>query len=143
MQGECLGLYQCGAPAPLLLFPQSSRFGGRVWIVTDQQCLWVKGYGWGLDAVGWMQFKETQMNFSDLSFANHVIKGATIAQHTFDNDWKVSVVSGPEDSGLYGNIEQDTFEVAIIRPDGNMLDDVINWQTPVQITTLMRLIAML
>jgi hypothetical protein len=114
-----------------------------VWIVTDQQCLSVKGHGWGLDAVGWMQFKETQMNFSDLSFANHVIKGATIAQHTFDNDWKVSVVSGPEDSGLYGNIEQDTFEVAIICPDGNMLEDVIGWQTPVQVSTIMRVISMM
>ena len=83
------------------------------------------------------------MNFSDLTFDNHTLPGATQAVHTFENGWKVSVVSGPKDSGLYGNIEQDTFEVAIFRPDGNMLEDVIGWQTPVQVSTIMRVISMM
>jgi hypothetical protein len=83
------------------------------------------------------------MNFSDLTFDNHTLPGATQAVHTFENGWKVSVVSGPEDSGLYGNIEQDTFEVAIFRPDGNMLEDVIGWRTPVQVSTIMRVISMM
>ena len=84
------------------------------------------------------------MNFSALTFSDHgVIKGATRAQHTFENGWSISVVSGPENCGLYGDIQQDTFEVAFIRPNGNMLEDVICWQTPVQITTMMRLIAMM
>jgi hypothetical protein len=84
------------------------------------------------------------MNFSALTFSDHgVIKGATHAQHTFENGWSISVVSGPENCGLYGDIQQDTFEVAFIRPNGNMLEDVICWQTPVQITTMMRLIAMM
>ena len=83
------------------------------------------------------------MNFSSLNFTDHKIKGATIAQYVFDNNWKVSVVAGPEDSGLYGNIYQDTFEVAIYRPNRKMLDDVICWQTPVQISTIMRVISML
>lgn len=84
------------------------------------------------------------MNFSSLTFENHpVIKGATHAQHTFENGWEVSVVAGPKGCGLRGDIQHDTFEVAVIRPNGNMLDDVINWQTPVQITTMMHLIAML
>jgi len=83
------------------------------------------------------------MIFSDLTFSDHVIKGGTKARYTFANDWTISVVAGPEDSGLYGIIGQDTFEVAIIRPNGNMLDDVIPWQTPVQITTMMHLIEML
>ena len=83
------------------------------------------------------------MNFSALTFENHVIKGATKARYTFANDWTVSVVSGPKDSGLYGIIGEDTFEVAVIRPNGNMLEDVIPYQTPVQITTMMRLISML
>jgi hypothetical protein len=30
-----------------------------------------------------------------------------------------------------------------MRPNGNMLEDVIIWQTPVQITTMMHLIEML
>jgi hypothetical protein len=83
------------------------------------------------------------MNFSALTFSDHVIKGGTKARHTFKNDWTISVVAGPEDSGLYGVISEDTFEVAVIRPNGNMLDDVIPYQTPVQITTLMHLIEML
>ena len=83
------------------------------------------------------------MNFSSLTFSDHKIKGGTKARYTFANDSAISVVSGPKDSGLYGDIEHDTFEVAVIRPNGNMLDDVICWQTPVQITSLMHLIEML
>ena len=83
------------------------------------------------------------MIFSDLTFSDHSIKGGTKARYTFANDWTISVVAGPKDSGLYGDIQHDTFEVAIYRPNGNMLEDVINWQTPVQITTMMRLIKML
>jgi len=82
--------------------------------------------------------------FSSLTFSDHsAIKGGTKAQHTFENGWTISVVAGPKDCGLYGDINHDTFEVAIIRPNGNMLEDVICWQTPVQITTLMHLIEML
>ena len=83
------------------------------------------------------------MNFSDLNFRDHVLKGATQAKHTFENNWTVSVVSGPAGCGLYGDIAHDTFEVAVIRPNGNMLDDVIRWQTPVQITCIMHLVEML
>ena len=81
--------------------------------------------------------------FSALNFTDHSIKGATKAYHTFENGWTISVVAGPQDSGLYGIIGEDTFEVAVIRPNGNMLDDVIPYQTPVQITSLMHLIEML
>jgi hypothetical protein len=81
------------------------------------------------------------MNFSALTFDNHpAVKGITQAKYTFENDWTISVVAGP---GVHGDIEHDTFEVAIYRPNGDMLEDVINWQTPVQITTMMRLIKML
>jgi hypothetical protein len=84
------------------------------------------------------------MNFSALNFAdNAFLKGATQAKYTFENDWTISVVAGPKDSGLHGDIEHDTFEVLIFRPNGDMLEDTINWQTPVQITTMMRLVQML
>jgi len=85
------------------------------------------------------------MTFSELTFTyrDHLLPGACQAQHTFPNGWTISVVAGPEDSGLYGRIGQDTFEVAVIRPNGNLLEDVIVWQTPVQITCLMHLIEML
>jgi hypothetical protein len=83
------------------------------------------------------------MAFSDLTFADHKIKGATIAKYTFENSWIISVVAGPKDSGFYGIIGEDNFEVAVIRPNGNMLEDVLPYQTPVQISTMMRLIDML
>jgi hypothetical protein len=83
------------------------------------------------------------MNFSALTFDNHTLPGATQSVHTFENGWTISVVAGPKGCGLYGDINADTFEVGIIRPNNNMLDDVIGWQTPVQITSLMHLIEML
>ena len=84
------------------------------------------------------------MNFSAMTFSDHpALKDVTIARYTFENDWTISVVAGPKDSGFHGDIQHDTFEVAIFRPNGNMLDDVIPYQTPVQITSLMHLIEML
>jgi hypothetical protein len=81
--------------------------------------------------------------FSSLTFRDHAIKGATIAQRTFENEWAVSVVAGPKDSGLYGVLGEDTFEVAVIRPNGNILEDVLTYQTPVQVTTILRMVSML
>jgi hypothetical protein len=81
--------------------------------------------------------------FSSLNFRDHVIAGATIAQQTFDNQWTVSVVAGPQDSGLYGVLGEDTFEVAVIRPNGNILEDVLTYQTPVQVSTILRMVSML
>ncbi len=83
------------------------------------------------------------MNFSNLTFGDHPLQDATMAKYTFENSWRISVVSGPVDSGLYGDINSDTFEVAVIRPNGNMLEDVLPYQTPVQITSLMHLVEML
>jgi len=84
------------------------------------------------------------MNFSSLTFENHpVVKGGTRAEYTFRNYWTISVAAGPKDSGVHGDIEHDTFEVAIFRQNGKMLEDTLNWQTPVQITTMMHLIRML
>ena len=85
----------------------------------------------------------TPMNFSDFKFRDHKIKGATIAQQTMPNGWVVSIVAGPKDSGLYGVIGEDTFEVAIIQPNGNILKDVIPYQTPTEISTIMRVISMM
>jgi hypothetical protein len=83
------------------------------------------------------------MHFSSLTFEDHAIKGGTKARHTFANDWTISVVAGPKDSGLYGIIGEDTFEVAVFRPGGIMLEDVLSYQTPGRITSLMHLIEML
>jgi hypothetical protein len=84
------------------------------------------------------------MNFSELTLSDHsVIKGGTKARYTFPNDWTVSIVAGPEDSGLYGIIGDDTFEVAVYRPNGKMLEDALSYQTPVQVTSILHLVEML
>jgi len=83
------------------------------------------------------------MNFSNLTFSDHPLQDATMAKYNFQNSWRISVVSGPKDSGLYGDINQDTFEVGVYRPNGIMLEDVLTYQTPVQITSLMHLVEML
>ena len=84
------------------------------------------------------------MNFSSLNFETHsVIKGGTRANHTFENGWGISVVTAPAGSGIHGDRDCDTFEVAIFRPNGNILEDVLMYQTPVQITSICHLIEML
>jgi len=84
------------------------------------------------------------MNFSSLTFENHpAIKGITQAKYTFENDWTISVAAGSKDWGVHGDIQHDTFEVAIFRPNGNMLEDIMSYQTPVQVTTILRLVEML
>ena len=84
------------------------------------------------------------MNFSSLNFETHtVIKGGTRANHTFENGWGISVVTAPAGSGIHGDRDCDTFEVAVFRPNGNMLEDVLYYQTPVQITSICHLLEML
>jgi hypothetical protein len=83
------------------------------------------------------------MNFSDLSFTDHLLPGATQAIQTFENGWKVSVVAGPKDCGLYGILGEDTFEVGVFTPNGNLLEDVLTYQTPVQVTSVLHLVEML
>ena len=79
-------------------------------------------------------------SFSSLNFTDTSM-GGRVARHTFEeNGWTISVAAGP---GSCGDIEHNTFEVGIIRPDGNMLEDVIIWQTPEEITTIMGVIKML
>jgi hypothetical protein len=81
------------------------------------------------------------MIFSDLTFST--FDPLTRAMVTFANDWQVSVVAGPEGFGVYGITGQDTFEVAVFTPNGNMLEDPLYYQTPAQITTILRVVEML
>lgn len=84
------------------------------------------------------------MNFSDLTFVDHpALAGATQTVQAFPNGWQISIIAGPVGSGLNGNIGEDTFEVAVIDPRRGMLEDILPWQTPVQITTILRLVEML
>jgi hypothetical protein len=83
------------------------------------------------------------LNFCDYNLTSLPLKGATSAYQIFENGWAVSVISGPKGSGIYGIIGEDTFEVSIIRPNECMLEDVMEWQTPVQVSSIMRLVSML
>lgn len=81
--------------------------------------------------------------FDLLNFQPHQISNAIAANHTFDNGWSVSVVSGPAGCGLYGVIDEETYEVAIIRPNGNMTEDVIGWNTKEEVSAMMKVLVQL
>lgn len=75
--------------------------------------------------------------FKTLNFQPHHISNAVIAKHTFENGWGISVVSGPAGSGLYGNIAEYTYEVAIVRPNGNLTEDVSGWNSEQEVSAMM------
>jgi hypothetical protein len=66
----------------------------------------------------------------------HHIPGAFQAIRKFANGYEMSVVSGPAGCGLYGDIDEGTYEVAIFRPNGNMTDDVIGWRTEQEVFSM-------
>ena len=49
--------------------------------------------------------------FNLLNFQPHLngIPNAIAARHKFENDWDISVVSGPAGCGLYGNLNDGTY----------------------------------
>ena len=75
--------------------------------------------------------------FEQLEFEAHSIPGAIQGRYKFSNDWSISVVSGPAGCGLYGNLDDGTYEVAIFRPNGNMTEDVSGWNTQSQVSAMM------
>ena len=83
------------------------------------------------------------MMFNQLEFQQHGLKDCVHAKYQFSNDWSISVVSGPAGCGLYGNLEDETYEVAIYRPNGNMTEDVIGWNTKQEVSAMMRVLSQL
>ena len=88
--------------------------------------------------------------FDLLQFAPHLngIPGAIAARHKFENDWQISVVSGPAGCGLYGEVNEiagapNTYEVAIFRPNGNMTEDVYGWNTSQEVSAMMWVLSQL
>jgi hypothetical protein len=76
--------------------------------------------------------------FGQLVFQPHHIPDAIHATYTFSNDWGVSVVSGKTaKSGLYGRIDENTYEIAIIRPNGHLTGDVKGWCTTDEVSAIM------
>ena len=78
--------------------------------------------------------------FDLLNFQPHSIVNAVQALYKFDNDWQISVISGDK---LYGNLDDNTYEVAIFRPNGNMTEDVSGWNTKQQVSAMMWILSQL
>jgi hypothetical protein len=81
--------------------------------------------------------------FDLLDFQPHNLLHCVQGKYKFENDWEISVVSGPVGCGLYGNLDKETYEVAIIRPNGNMTDDVNGWNTKQEVSAMMWVISQL
>jgi len=79
--------------------------------------------------------------FQELQFKAHSIPGAIQGTYKFHNDWSISVVAGLPGSGLYGNVTDNTYEVAIYRPNGNMTEDVIGWNSKEEVIAMMKVLS--
>ena len=91
----------------------------------------------------------TLPSFDDLDFKPHAnVPNAVMAKLTLgqDDQFEISVVAmngeKPSFGGLYGDASNDTYEVAMFYRDSMLplakYDDVIGWQSPTDITKLMR-----
>ena len=84
------------------------------------------------------------LDFSDLDFQPHRGSADAVqARLDLGNDLEISVVANKgEGRGLYGNVEDDLYEVAIYDNDGmiplSVADDVLGWQSPAQVSKHMR-----
>ncbi len=85
--------------------------------------------------------------FNDLDFQDHAhVKDGVQARLNVGRDdaYEFSVVAmkGSKGFGLYGDQSEDTYEVAVFKDDQmlplGVYDDVLGWQTPTQISLLMR-----
>lgn len=81
--------------------------------------------------------------FDLLKFESHHLPGAVQGKYKFENDWEISVVAGPSNCGLYGNLQDETYEVGIIRPNGNMTEDVSGWNTKQEVSAMMWVLSQL
>ena len=84
------------------------------------------------------------LNFNDLDFQPHRgTNDAIQARLDLGNGLEISVVANTGDGhGLYGNVVDDLYEVAIFNDDGmiplSVADDVLGWQSPAQVSKHMR-----
>ena len=89
-------------------------------------------------------------SFDDLNFTYDGSIRRWSASLTLDNGYSFSVIAGDikdEWSSPYGVYQNDTFEVAVFNPDGDWVplsayDDVLGWQGPSQLSSLMRQFSM-
>jgi hypothetical protein len=82
------------------------------------------------------------LNFNDLDFQDHAHADGVHAKLDLGNGLEISVVANRGNSrGLYGNVEDDLYEVAIFSGSEMIplspADDVVGWQSPAQVSYLM------
>lgn len=73
----------------------------------------------------------------------HAIPGARHGRVKFPNGWSVSVVAGLPGSGLHGDLTARTCEVAVFRPNGIMLEEVLPNQSQEQVQAILSMVEML
>lgn len=84
----------------------------------------------------------SMLDFGDLDFKPHRFSDGVQAKLELGNGLEISVVANNDGGqGLYGNVSEDLYEVAIFS-DEEMIplspsDDVVGWQSPQQISYLM------
>ena len=84
------------------------------------------------------------LNFNDLDFKPHRgTRDAVQARLNLHNGLEISVVANTGDGhGIYGNVEDDLYEVAIFDKNGMIplspSDDVVGWQSRNQVSHLMK-----
>jgi len=81
--------------------------------------------------------------FNQLVFEPHEIANAIQAIYTFSNGWMISVVSGPDNCGLHGRLDDSTYEVEIFRPNGNRTEDVKGWNSEAEVSAMMWVLSQL
>jgi hypothetical protein len=90
------------------------------------------------------QFQPQSFDFYDLDFQPHRgADDAVQARLDFGNGLEISVVASKDGRrGLYGSVEEDLYEVAIFNENGMIplspSDDVVGWQSPAQVSILMK-----
>jgi len=88
------------------------------------------------------QARPAMLDFSNLDFKPHAHSKGVQARLDLGNGLEISVVANDGNGGgLYGDVNDDLYEVAIFNDDGMIplspSDDVVGWQSPDQISHLM------
>lgn len=85
----------------------------------------------------------SMLDFNDLDFKPHANNNDAVqARLDLGNGFEISVIASTNGrQGLYGDLEEDLYEVAIYDKNGmiplSRSDDVVGWQSPNQISHLM------
>ena len=83
------------------------------------------------------------LDFDDLDFKPHASHNDAVqARLDLGDGFQISVIAGTNGrQGLYGDLEEDLYEVAIFDKNGMIplspSDDVVGWQSPAQVSILM------